>query len=56
MRQVLGTMGTTTLEHNSSKLVDQMRKVTEEVQQEVEQVMKIFQYFRSKITPNIVLD
>ena len=39
----------TTSKHTSSKLVEQMKKVHEEAKQEIEQVVKIFQEFQSKI-------
>ena len=41
MRQELGAIEVETLEHISSKLVEQMNKVWEDVQQEVEAIMKI---------------
>ena len=36
-------------EHISSDLVEQLKKAEEEVRQEVERVMKVLQYFQSKL-------
>ena len=55
-RQELGLAGLTTSEHISSKLVGNLKKKEAEVQQDTEQVVKIFQYFQSKVAITEISD